>query len=132
MEAGAGFRYDRVKSDKKEGIGLKGKVAAAVVAIMCLVCCVAGGLYYLENYADVYYTQINNTKVRELSTSREMKYEYRLDCYNQSGKKKEITFQTVRVLRDRAYLALDMRAFGLTSWEEVSYDELPEEVQKKL
>ena len=70
--------------------------------------------------------------MKELSTGREMKYEYTLDCYNESGRKREITFKTVRVLRDRAYLALEMRAFGLTSWEEVAYSELPEEVQEKI
>lgn len=116
----------------KRELTVKGKVAAAVLAIVCLVCCAAGGFYYLENYEEVYYTQINNTKLKELSTGREMKYEYTLDCYNESGRKKEITFQTARVLRDRAYLALEMRAFGLTSWEEVAYSELPEEVQKKI
>ena len=42
-------------------------------------------------------------------------------------------FDTSRVLRDGAYLRLEIAAFrGVISWEEVAWAELPAAVQSKL
>lgn len=61
-----------------------------------------------------------------------MKYEYKLICYNENGRKKEIKFKTVRELRNGAYLKLTANAItGVNKWEEVQYDELPNKVQEK-
>ena len=88
-------------------------------------------MYYIENYEDIYYSKIDNTKIEKLE-SRDMKYEYTLDCYNESGKKKEIKFKTSRELRESAYLMLEVRIFGVHSWKEVQENELPNKVQEKM
>ena len=58
-----------------------------------------------------------------------MKYEYTLDCYNETGKKRELKFKTSRELKEDAFLKLEVKTFGVHSWEEVQYNELPEKVQ---
>lgn len=58
-----------------------------------------------------------------------MKYEYTLECYNEKGKKKEVKFKTSRELRQEAYLMLEIRTFGVHSWKEVQFDELPDKVK---
>lgn len=85
--------------------------------------------YFLEFYQTVYYTKIDNTRIEKLSTTDDMKYQYGLDCYNEKGKKKEITFKTSRELREDAYLSLVVKATGVNKWEEVQYNDLPEKVK---
>ena len=60
---------------------------------------------------------------------RNMKYQYTLDCYNENGKKRELKFKTSRELKEDAFLKLEVKTFGVHSWEEVQYNELPEKVQ---
>ncbi len=101
-------------------------IIAVIVAIAVL-----GVVIYLSEYKRFeYYTQVDNTKIEKISSSDEMKYEYKLTCYSPSGRKKEIKFKTVRELRNGAYLKLVANAFtGVNSWEEVQYDELPDKVK---
>ncbi len=107
---------------------IREKILMIIVAIVAIVIC-GVGIYLLENYESVYYTQIDNTKIEKVSASDEMKYEYTLDCYNEKGNKKEIKFKTSRELREDAYLMLEVRSFGVHSWKEVQYNELPEKVR---
>lgn len=100
-------------------------IIAAIVAVVIG----AIAFYFLENYESVYYTRIDNTKIEKISTSDEMKYEYTLDCYNEKGKKKEIKFKTSRELKEDAFLMLEVKTFGVHSWKEVQYNELPEKVK---
>lgn len=100
-------------------------IIAAIVAVIIA----AIAFYFLENYELVYYTRIDNTKIEKISTSDEMKYEYTLDCYNEKGKKKEIKFKTSRELKEDAFLMLEVKTFGVHSWKEVQYNELPEKVK---
>lgn len=67
--------------------------------------------------------------MEKLSSPDDMKYEYTLDCYNEKGKKKELKFKTSRELKEDVFLKLEVKTFGVHSWEEVQYDELPEKVQ---
>lgn len=100
-------------------------IIAVIVAIaMCFV-----AIYFLENYESVYYTQIDNSKLKKISNTDDMKYEYTLDCYNEKGKKKEIKFKTSRELKETAFLMLEVRTFGVHSWKEVQYNELPKNVK---
>lgn len=100
-------------------------IIAVIVAIaMCFV-----AIYFLENYESVYYTQIDNSKLKKISNTDDMKYEYTLDSYNEKGKKKEIKFKTSRELKETAFLMLEVRTFGVHSWEEVQYNELPKNVK---
>ncbi|MCI8589893.1 MAG: YxeA family protein [Clostridiales bacterium] len=109
---------------KRKGLILAG-------SILLVICCIAGGFYYFENHKGIYYSQIDNTKMKELSTSDNMKFEYTLECYNKQGKKKKLKFKTSRELREDAYILLEVRALGVHRWEEVQYDELPAKVQQK-
>lgn len=107
---------------------IKEKMPMIIAVIVAIVICV-GGFYFLEGYETVYYTQIDNTKIQGVSATDEMKYEYTLDCYNENGKKKELKFKTSRELREDAYLMLEVRTFGVHTWKEVQYNELPEKVK---
>lgn len=44
-------------------------------------------------------------------------------------KKRELKFKTSRELKEDAFLKLEVKTFGVYSWEEVQYNELPEKVQ---
>ena len=99
---------------------LKEKLPMVIAVIVAIVICVTG-LYFFENY--------KSTKIEKVSSSDNMKYEYTLDCYNENGKKRELKFKTSRELKEDAFLKLEVKTFGVHSWEEVQYNELPEKVQ---
>lgn len=108
---------------------IKEKIPMVIAVILAILLCV-GVLYYLEIQEEVFYTQIDNTKIVKLTTTDNMKYQYTLFAYNEKGKKKEFTFKTSRELRDEAYLKLETNfAVGVRQWEEVQFEELPEKVQ---
>ena len=74
-----------------------------------------------------YYTMIVNddTKLND-----EEEYEYTLDSYNKKGKKNTLTFISNKQLREGAYLELYVTPFrGVTYWQEVQLDELPDKVK---
>ena len=110
---------------------LKEKISFIVLIIIAVI--VLGSAYYFLCIKEVvYYTQVDNTKIEQISASDEMKYQYILESYNENGKKKEIQFKTSRELREDAYLKLEIINFsGVHSWEEVQFDELPSKVQEK-
>lgn len=110
---------------------MKGKLFV-VVGIICFIICCFIGLYRLENYKAIYYTKINNNKVKELSKTDDMKFEYNLPCYNKSGRRKKMKFKTKKKLREGAYLLLEVRSLGVYSWKEVGVEELPQKVKRKL
>ena len=91
-------------------------VLVIIIAILILV-----SVYYLLCVKQVvYYTQIDNTKIEQVSASDEMKYQYTLDCYNENGKKKEMKFKTSRELREDAYLMLEVINISRSSFMERS------------
>ena len=67
---------------------MKNKLFMIITAILILGCCI-GICYYVEDYHKVYYTKIDNTKIKKLSTNDSMKYEYSLESYNEKGRKKD-------------------------------------------
>ena len=84
-------------------------------------------------HKDLYYTQIDNTKVEEISGTDDMKYQYTLTAYNKNGKEKEVQFKTSRELREGAYLELDiMQMRGVVNWREVQVEELPDDVKTAM
>lgn len=107
---------------------IKEKIPMIIAIIVAIVIC-GVVIYFLENYESIYYTQIDNTKIQSISATDNMKYEYTLECYNEKGKKKEVKFKTSRELRQEAYLMLEIRTFGVHSWKEVQFDELPDKVK---
>lgn len=107
---------------------MKEKIPMLLAILLAMIVC-AVAYYFLEYHQVIYYTQIDNSKVEAISATDEMKYQYTLDCYQESGKKKEISFKTSRELREDAYLMLEVKATGVHSWKEVQYGELPEKVK---
>lgn len=106
---------------------VKEKIPMIIVGIIAILICI-GAFYFLENYNEVYYTKIDNTKIKTVSATDNMKYEYTIDCYNQKGKKRELKFKTSRELKEGAYISLEVRAIGVHSWKEVGENELPQKV----
>lgn len=98
------------------------------VIIFIILCGLA--FYFFEFHHSVYYTKIDNTKLEKLS-SGDMPYKYTLDCYDESGHRKTLSFKTSRELKNAAYLKLEVMATGVHAWEEVTYDELPNKVKAK-
>ena len=107
---------------------IKERMPIILAVIIAIGICI-GTFYFLEGYEETYYTQIDNTKIEQVSSSDNMKFEYTLVCYNERGKKKEIKFKTSRELRENAYLMLKVRVIGVHSWEEIQYNELPDKVK---
>lgn len=77
-----------------------------------------------------YYTKVDNEKVSEIDPHGAMNYSYTLSAYDESGKEKQLTFETSKVLADGAYLCLKVAPIrGVVTWEEVQHGDLPEKVQ---
>lgn len=108
---------------------LEEKLPSIIVAI--IVMAILGVVLYKVNFGeDVYYAQIDNSKIENVLSDDNMKYKYTLKCYKENGKEKEISFKTSRELKEDAYLKLEVRPIsGVHSWEEVQYNELPEKVK---
>lgn len=90
-------------------------------------------MYYLFVFqSQDYYMRVDNTQVRQLSSTDNMKYEYQLIAYDKKGKPKKINFKTSKILKDGAYLQLEiMITRGVKNWWEVQFDDLPPKVQEK-
>ncbi len=110
---------------------IKEKLPLIIGIIVFIALCVVA-YYFLFIGKTIYYTQIDNTKIQEITNS-DMKYEYTLDCYKENGKKKTLKFKTSRQLRENAYLKIEyMKITGVHSWEEVQYKNLPKKVQENM
>ena len=110
---------------------IKGKIAV-VIGIIVFVLLLYGVYYLLFIQSNDYYTQIDNSRLAQLQTTDDMKYEYTLTAYNKNGNPKEVKFKTSRELREDAFLKLKvMLTRGVYNWEEVQYEELPKDVQDK-
>lgn len=104
-------------------------IIATIVVIMLML----GAYYFMFVYKDIYYTQIDNTKIEELSGSDDMKYQYTLIAYDKNGKEREVQFKTSRELRKDAYLELEiMLTRGVVNWKEVQVNELPDKVKEEI
>ena len=101
-----------------------------IIAVIIVIALAVGAYYFLVVHKDQYYTQIDNTKIEELSGSDDMKYQYTLTAYNKNGKEKEIQFKTSRELREGPYLELDvMQMRGVVNWREIEQNNLPDDVK---
>lgn len=108
------------------------KLPIIIIAIIILALMI-GFFYFTVIHKEIYYTQIDNTKIKEVSSSDDMKYEYTLKAYNNNGKEKEVKFKTSRELREGAYLKLEvMYIRGVINWMEVQTEELPDAVQTAI
>ncbi len=109
-----------------------GEKILLIIFVLIAIGIVGGAWYFMFYESSDYYSKIDNSKIIEIAEKNGMKYEYTLDCYNQNGKQKEIKFKTTRELKEGAFIKLGvMMTRGVTSWEEVKYEELPSEVKEK-
>ncbi|MCM3707945.1 MULTISPECIES: YxeA family protein [Cytobacillus] len=76
---------------------------------------------------DEVYVQINEEAVPKGS-----RYEYTLIGYNEEGEEKEITFGSGKVLRENAFLKVEVKGSFVDEWEEVQAGELPAKAAAKL
>ena len=120
---------------KKETLRIIIAALAVLVAVL-----IGFGTWFLTGTGSTYYyTQIDNGRIREVSSSGGvidlhggMSYSYTLRGYDENGNDKEITFGTSRELKEKAFLRLTvMPVRGVLEWNEVKYDELPAAVQVK-
>lgn len=110
---------------------MKEKLGIVIGVLVFIVLC-GVAFYFMEYKVSYYYTKIDNTKVRTLDSSSDMKYEYELPCYNERGKRRKIEFKTSRKLREGAYLKLKVLITGVNSWEEVQASEIPKGLEEKM
>ena len=104
-----------------------------IIAVIIMIALAVGAYYFLVVHKEIYYTQIDNIKIEEVSATDDMKYEYTLTAYNKNGKEKEVKFKTSRELREGAYLELDvMQMRGVINWREVQTEDLPDDVKTAL
>ena len=104
-----------------------------IIAVIIVIALLVGAYYFLVVHKDLYYTQIDNTKIEEISGTDDMKYQYTLTAYNKNGKEKEVQFKTSRELREGAYLELEvMQIRGVINWREVQIEELPDDVKTAM
>lgn len=110
------------------------------IAILFVVC--TGGLYALMSIdfnrmnADHYYVQIDEQpteeKMKMSSGEVDTRYVYTLDAYNEDGHKEVYEFSTDKALRQNAYLKLYVKEKGVSSYDEVQLNDIPEKAKKKL
>ena len=104
-----------------------------IIATIIVTALIFGAYYILFVHKDIYYTQIDNTKIEQISNTDDMKYQYTLMAYNKNGKGKEVQFKTTRELKEDAYLELEiMSARGVVNWKEVQVNDLPNNVKEEM
>lgn len=113
-------------------MSLKEKLPMFIGILIFIAIC--GLSYYTIFEKDyTYYTKIDNTKIKEISSSDNMKYEYNLTMYMENGISKDIKFKTSRELRSDAFLKVKYYIVtGVNKWEEIEYDNLPSKVKEQL
>ena len=109
------------------------KIVAAVVAVL-IVCAAGQGYRAVFTEPSTYYAQVDADKLTSAGeNNNDFDYHYDLPAVSAAGEEKELGFDTSRELRDGAYLKLETLALrGVTSWEEVSRDEIPAAAQDAL
>ena len=121
---------------------MKNKILIGIgTAIVIAVCLLSLFLYaFSENDSGYYYVQIDNSKIEQgnlrdgvIDFQGGMDYSYTLPAYDAKGRRTDITFGASRELREGAFLQLTVKPLrGVVEWEEVQYDQLPVDVQRRL
>ena len=85
------------------------------------------GLFYLTFFTGTtYYTQIDNACVVEITPRGGMNYRYELPAYDEQGRARLLSFETARLLREEAYLQVEVAPIrGVTEWQEVQLEDMP-------
>ncbi len=86
-----------------------------------------------------WYSQISSKQVEKIKPDEGvfrpnggMSYEYTLTAYDGQGMEKEISFGTDRLLKDDAFIRLEVVPLrGVVGWEEVDREDLPKSVKER-
>ena len=98
---------------------IKEKLQYIIITVLAIIICIVA-YYFLCIKEEIYYTKIDNTKIEQIETSDNMRYKYKLLCYNKNGKEKEMEFKTSRILKEDAYLMLEVINLSRCSFMERS------------
>lgn len=110
----------------------------AVFFVMLTVCCF---YVFFEKGGEYCYTKVDSDYMEEQEGERNgvvdftggMKYLYTQPAYKSNGDMRTVTFGSNKVLKEGAYLKLTVVPIrGVTDWEEVGIEDLPEEVKVKF
>ena len=102
-----------------------------IILIVALIILIIGAAIGFGWAGSNWYTQIDNSRVRQINQSDGMNFEYTLSCFDSDGRQRDISFKTERELREGAYIMLSVQPLrGVTAWEEVLWDELPDAVRE--
>lgn len=116
------------------------KIKPAVIVLTAALVVALGGIFALgflyqstaENATSLY-SRIDNTQVEEITPHGGMQYRYTLQAYAEDGTGQELVLDTSRILKDGAYIRVEVAALrGVISWEEVQPAELPAPVQTHM
>jgi len=88
------------------------KLWLGIGAVVLIVLCMGVAFLATQGKTD-YYTQIDNRWVTEIDPHGTMNYEYNLDAYDETGKERDITFETSKVLTDGC---VSLPESGTDSW----------------
>ncbi|MGM1046644.1 MAG: YxeA family protein [Bacillota bacterium] len=113
-------------------------ISVSVIAVL-----VIGFLIFIQNVninrigADEYFVQIKGEgeklDVKAANGQHFEDYKYTLQAINKEGQEKMMTFTAQKQLRQEAFLRLYVKEEkGVTSWQEVTKDELPEKAKEKF
>ncbi|QDS33957.1 YxeA family protein [Brevibacillus brevis] len=114
-----------------------------IIVLSVILALIIGAVFLLQNVnfnrlgADEYYVQINKEgQKNEVTLDNGEKfttYDYTLLGYNENGEEKTLTFMAMKELRKDAYLRVFVKEEkGVTSYQEVKLDELPDKAKEKL
>lgn len=108
---------------------------SAVVFFVALVVVVVGAwaaITALTGEGETRYVRVDSACV-QASQDADMPFEYRLTAFDENARKTEVSFKTVRELRDGALLSLKVLPVrGVVSWEEVAVEDVPASVASAL
>lgn len=114
-----------------------------LIAAIVFIAIIAGLILGFRNVnlnrlgADSYYVQITDSgdKIEDKINTGEVmiRYEYTLPAFDKKGNEKELTFTSGHEMRKDAYINLFWKeGRGVTSYEEVQKEEIPEKALNKL
>lgn len=110
------------------------KVLIIVAAIVLAVVAAKWGYEKAFISPDTWYARVDNEKLAAADENNNgFDYHYELPAVSATGTSEVLEFDTSRELREGAYLRLETLTLrGVTSWEEVAWDEIPAAAQEKL
>lgn len=121
---------------------MKKNLIIVLITAVSIIAVLSVGVWFLfDKSGTYYYTRIDESQMTENEKAGKggvvdftggMRYLYTLNCYDEGGKEKTLTFGANKELRNGAFLKLTVRPIrGVVAWAEVQFDEMPDLVCEK-